>query len=113
MSGMIYDNGDQVGTYTVFPNDILEKIDDLDLTIEERKVLHRIIRDTVGYEREKKPDGTSVRKTSNHFPINRFLEKTDLSEQDIETALDNLKERKIISRYEDGITLNNHVEEWI
>lgn len=116
MSGMIYEDGDPIETYTVFPNDLLDKIADIDLTKEEIKVLFRIIRDTVGYEREddpRKADGTSVRKTSNNLPIDRFLKKTDLSEQDIKTALDSLEKRNIISGFRDWITLNHHVDQWI
>lgn len=111
--GMIYEDGKEVGRYTVIPNDVLDKIADIDLTKEERKVLYRVIRDTIGYEKTKKIDRTSVRRLSHDIPVDRFVKKTGLKKEKIETALDSLGKRRIIKRQGDTITFNNNLDEWL
>jgi len=109
---MIYPDGTPVGRYTVIPNDVLEKVDDIELAMEERKVLARIIRDTIGYEKKKQPDGTSVRVLTANLPVDRFVKKTGLPETKIVTALNSLEKRRIIRRKGDRVTFNHHLSEW-
>jgi len=110
---MIYEDGTPVGRYTVIPNDILDKTTDIDLTKEERKVLIRIIRNTVGYEEYKKKDGTSVRKLSNDLPEDYLIEKTELSSEEVASALESLEKRRIIRREGNEVTFNKNLDEWI
>jgi len=109
---MIYEDGKEFGTYTVIPNDVLEKIAEIDLTKGEMKVLLRIIRNTIGYEVTKKMDGTSVRRLSYDFTEDYLEEKTGVSKEKVATILDNLEKRRIIKRQGITVTFNNNLGEW-
>ena len=50
-SSMIYPDGTRVGRYSAIGNNILEKVAGLVFTKSERKVLTRIIEDTIGEEK--------------------------------------------------------------
>lgn len=112
-SSMVYPDGKPVGRYSSIGNDVLEKVADIELTRPERKILDRIMRDTIGYPATQKWTGEEVRRVTYEIPIERFIEKTGLSEAEIRTALDNLEERRIIKREVDRITFNHHLEEWL
>jgi phage replication O-like protein O len=109
---MIYPDGESVGRYSTIGDDILEKVADIELTRAERKVLDRIIRDTVGYEERKAWTGQSVRRVTHELPIKRFIEKTLLPPAVISEALDKLEQKNIIERNGDSITFNHHVDRW-
>ena len=109
---MVYPDGTPYGRYSTVSNDVLEKIADIELTRVERKVLTRVIRDTIGYPQKQKWTGEEVRRITYEEPMERLLEKTGLTEVEISTALDNLEQRKIIKRDGDKITFNHHLEEW-
>ena len=111
-SSMVYPDGRPVGRYSAIGNDVLEKVADIELTRPQRKVLDRIMRDTIGYPETQKLTGERVRRVTYEIPMERFMEKTGLREEEIETALDNLEERQIIKREGDSITFNHHLEEW-
>jgi phage replication O-like protein O len=110
---MIYPDGRSVGRYSAIGNDVLEKIADIELTRVERKVLDRIMKDTIGYPDEQKWSKEKVRRITYEIPKERFIEKTGLSEAEINTALNNLEQRKVIKRDGDSITFNHHLEEWV
>jgi phage replication O-like protein O len=110
---MVYPDGTLYGRYSTVSNDVLEKIADLELTRAERKVLTRVIRDTIGYPQKQKWTGEEVRRVTYDIPMERFVEKTGLPEAEISTALDNLEQRKIIKREGDKITFNHHLVEWV
>ena len=110
---MVYPDGQSVGRYSPIGNDILEKVADIELTRVERKVLTRVIRDTIGYPQKQNWTGEEVRRVTYKIPIDRFVEKTGLSPMDITTALDNLEQRKIIMREGDKITFNHHLDQWL
>lgn len=112
-SSMVYPDGTPVGRYSVIGNDVLEKVADIELTRAERKVLDRIMRDTIGYPKTQKWTGEEVRRVTHEISMERFIEKTGLSEAEITTALDNLEERQIIKREVDRITFNHHLKEWL
>ncbi len=112
-SSMVYPDGKPVGRYSAIGNDVLEKIADIELTRAERKVLDRIVKDTIGYPEEDKWTGETFRRVKYEISVERFVEKTGLLEAEIKTALDNLEERQIIKRDGDSITFNYHVKEWI
>lgn len=95
-SSMVYPDGIKYGRYTNVSNDVLEKVADIELTRPERKVLTRIIRDTIGYSEIQKWTKEEVKRVSKEIPIERFVEKTGLTEAEISTALNNLEQRKII-----------------
>lgn len=109
---MIYEDGKEVGTYTVIPNDVLEKIAEIDLTKGERKILLRIIRNTIGYEATKKMDGTSIRRLSADLPEDYLKEKTGVSKEKAANILGSLEKRRIIKRQGITVTLNNNLDEW-
>ncbi len=110
---MSYPDGTPVGRYSAIGNDVLEKIADIELTREERKVLVRIMRDTIGYPDDQRWSGERVRRITYDEPIERLEEKTGLSQPEIVTALDNLGKRWIITRDGDKITFNYKIEEWV
>ena len=112
---MYYPDGTPVGRYSAIGNDVLEKIADIELTRAARKVLDRIMRDTIGYPDEQRWTKERVRRITYDEPIERLEEKTGLAEQEIKTALDNLKNRRIIKREREGdtITFNYKLEEWV
>ena len=112
-SSMVYPDGKPVGRYSAIGNDVLEKVADIELTRAERKVLDRIVRDTIGYSEEQKWTGEIVRRVTHEIPVERFVDKTGLSEEEIMTSLDNMEDRQIIKREEDKITFNHHLEEWV
>jgi phage replication O-like protein O len=109
---MVYPDGRPVGRYSAIGNDVLEKVADIELTRAERKVLDRIMKDTIGYAKLQKWTKEEVRRVTYDIPIARFEEKTGLTEEKIETALTSLEERQIIKRDGDKITFNHHLEEW-
>ena len=111
-SSMRYPDGKAVGRYSAIGNDVLEKIAEFELTREERIVLTRIIMDTIGYAETKPWTKEEVRRVTYDIPIKRFVEKTGLFEEEIETALASLEERQIIERNGDRITFNHHLNEW-
>ncbi|MDD4876957.1 MAG: replication protein [Dehalococcoidales bacterium] len=112
-TSMVYPDHSPVGRYSAIGNDVLEKVADIELTRAERKVLDRIIKDTVGYPEEQKWTKQIVRRVTYEIPIERFIEKTELSQTEISTALNNLEQRKIITRDGDKITFNHHLDQWI
>jgi len=109
-SKMVYEDGTEFGRYTVIPNNVLDRIAEIDLTNDEKKVLFRIIRNTVGYETTK--NGTSVRKLSADFPLEYLVEKTGVSGRKVETILKRLEKRRIIERRGDTITFSHSLELW-
>ncbi len=112
-SSMVYPDGKPVGRYSAIGNDVLEKIADIELTRAERKILDRIMRDTIGYPEIEKWTEEEVRRVTYEIPMERFIEKTGLSEEEINPALENLEKRQIIRREVDRITFNHHLEEWL
>jgi phage replication O-like protein O len=112
-SNMIYPDKTPVGRYSAIGNDVLEKVAGMDLTREERMVLNRIMEDTIGWESTRTFSNESVRRVTHNIPIKRFEDKTGLSTQDINNALDNLEKRLIISRQGDDITFNHHLGQWV
>ena len=110
---MIYEDGTPVGRYTVVPNDVLEKVADISLTKAQRKVLDRIIRDTIGYETTKDFSGKSIRRLTHDISIDRFKDKTGLTEQEVKDALDDLENRQMIKRKGDSITFNKELGQWL
>jgi phage replication O-like protein O len=111
-SNMVYPDGRSVGRYSAIGNDVLEKIADIELTRAERKVLDRIVKDTIGYPETKSFTKQERRRVKTKITMERFKEKTGLTEEEIETALDNLEQRNIIKRDGDEITFNHHLDEW-
>ena len=111
-SSMVYPDGRRIKRYSAIDNDVLEKIADIELTRAERKVLDRIVRDTIGYPQTQPFTGEEVRRVTYEITMERFIEKTGLSKQEIETALDSLEHKNIIKRDRDEITFNHHIEEW-
>lgn len=111
-SSMVYPDGRPVGRYSAIGNDVLEKVADIELSRPERKVLDRIIKDTIGYPETQKWTKEEVRRVKHEIPLKRFVEKTGLTESEISTALYNLEQRNIIKRDGDTITFNHHLEEW-
>lgn len=112
-SSMRYPDGRLIRRYSAIDNEVLEKVADTELTRPERKVLDRIIRDTIGYPETQKWTQEEVRRVTCEIPTGRLVEKTGLSEEEIETALTSLEERRIIKRDGDKITFNHHLEEWM
>ncbi len=112
-SNMVYPDKTPVGRYSAIGNEVLEKVADIELTREERKIMDRIMRDTIGYRERELFDGTQVVRVTHDIPTERFIEKTGLSEKEITFALDNLEERHIIERDGDSITFNHHLDEWL
>jgi len=112
-SNMIYpDNTPGVG-YSTIGNEVLEKVASDEFTRAERIVLTRIMEDTIAWEKDRNFINESIRRITYDISMERFIEKTGLSEQEITPALDNLEERHIIERDGDSITFNYHVKEWI
>ena len=109
---MVYPDGRRIKRYSAIDNDVLEKIADIELTRPERKVLDRIIKDTIGYPETQKWTQEEVRRVTYEIPMERFVEKAGLSEEEIKTALDSLEQKNIIKRDGDNITFNHHLEEW-
>ena len=112
-SSMVCPDGKPVGRYSAIGNDVLEKIAEIELPRPERKVLDRIIKDTIGYPEIQKWTQEEVRRVTYEIPMERFVEKTGLSEEEIETALASLEERRIIRRNGEKITFNHHLDEWV
>ncbi|MFC1924412.1 replication protein [Chloroflexota bacterium] len=112
-SNMVYPDGKPVGRYSAIGNDVLEKIADIELTRPERKVLDRIMKDTIGYPEQQTWTREEVRRVTYDIPIKRLVEKTGLTESEINPALDNLEQRNIIKRDGDTITFNHHLDEWV
>lgn len=112
-SSMVYPDGKPVGRYSAIGNDVLEKVADIELSRPERKVLDRIMKDTIGYPEIQEWTQEEVRRVTHEIPMERFVDKTGLSEAEIKTALDNLEQRKIIKGDGDEITFNHHLEEWV
>ncbi len=112
-SSMVYPDGKPVGRYSAIGNDVLEKVADIELTRAERKVLTRVIIDTIGYPETDKWTGEEFRRVTQEISMERFIDKTSLSEEEIMTSLDNLEDRQIIKREADRITFNYHLEEWV
>lgn len=112
-SSMVYPDGKPVGRYSAIGNDVLEKVADIELSRPERKVLDRIMKDTIGYPQQQPFTKEEVRRVTHEILIERFKDKTGLSEAEITTVLDNLEQRKIIKREGDKITFNHHLEEWL
>ena len=112
-SSMVYPDGKPIKRYSAIDNEVLEKVADIELTRPERKVLDRIIKDTIGYPEIQKWTQEEVRRVTYEITIERFEEKTGLSEAEIKTALDNLERKKIIKRDGDKITFNHHLDEWV
>lgn len=111
-SSMVYPDGRRIKRYSAIDNDVLEKIADIELTRPERKVLDRIMRDTVGYPQKQSFTQEETRRVKTEITMERFKEKTGLMEVEIEIALRNLQDRRIIRRELDTITFNHHLEEW-
>lgn len=109
---MRYPDGKRIKRYSAIDNEVLEKVADIELTRPERKVLDRIIKDTIGYPEIQKWTQEEVRRVTYEIPMERFVGKTGLSEEEIETALASLEERRIIKRDGDEITFNHHLEDW-
>ena len=112
-SNMIYPDETPVGRYSVIGNEVLEKVAGIELTREERKVLTRIMEDTIGWEEGRTWKNESIRRVTYDIPMERFVEKTGLSKAEINPALDNLEQREIIKRDGDTITFNHHLEDWV
>ena len=112
-SSLVYPDGTRVGGYSAIGNNILQKIAEVVLTKSERKVLTRIIIDTIGKEERKNWKKESVRRVRYNIPIERFEDKTCMVKREIKEALDNLEKRKIIKRQGDDIAFSYHLEEWI
>ncbi len=112
-SSMRYPDRTPYGRYSTVSNDVLEKVADIELTRAERKVLTRVIRDTIGYPQKQPLTGEEVRRVTYEITIERFKEKSGLLEAEIKTALDNLERRNIIKREGDKITFNHHLDEWV
>jgi len=113
MSNMVYPDGKPVGRYSALGNDVLEKVADIELSRPERKVLDRIMKDTIGYAEKQSWTQEEVRRVKHEIPIERFLHKTGLTEAEIKPALDSLEQRNIIKRDGDSIIFNHHLEEWL
>lgn len=111
-AGMFYPDGTRVGDYSPIGNNVLDKIADIELTRAEREVLTRVIEDTIGWEKSE-GFGGSIRRLTYEIPVDRFEDKTGLSQTDITAALDNLEKRQIIKRDGDSITFNHHLDEWV
>ena len=111
-SSMVYPDGKRVGRYSAIGNDVLWRIADTELTRAERKVLDQIVKDTIGYPEKQPFTGEEVRRVTHEITVERFVEKTGLTEEEIETALDSLEQKNIIKRERDEITFNHHLEEW-
>lgn len=112
-SNMIYPDETPVGRYSAIGNEVLEKVANIELTREERIVLTRIMEDTIGWEEGRTWKNESIRRVTYDIPVERFIEKTGLSEGEITTSLDNLEQRNIIKRDGDSITFNHHLEAWV
>lgn len=112
-SNMIYPDETPVGRYSAIGNEVLEKVASSELTREERIVLTRIMEDTIGWEEGRTWKNESIRRVTYNIPIERFIEKTTLSEAEINPALENLEKRQIIKREGDSITFNHYLEEWL
>ena len=110
---MRYPDRTPYGRYSTVSNDVLEKVADIELTRAERKVLTRVIRDTIGYPQKQPFTGEEVRRVTYEEPMERLVEKTGLTEAEINTALDRLERRNIIKRDGDSITFNHHLKEWM
>jgi len=109
---MVYPDGKPVGRYSAIGNDVLEKIADIELPRPERKVTDRIIKDTIGYPQKQSWTQEEVRRVTYEIPMERFVEKTGLSEEEIRSALDSLEQKNMIKCNGDEITFNHHLEEW-
>ena len=112
-SNMIYPDNTPVGRYSAIGNEVLEKVASDEFTRVERMVLTRIMEDTIGWEKGRTFKGESIRRVTREILMERFIEKTGLSEEEINPTLDNLEERHIIERDGDSITFNHHLEEWL
>jgi hypothetical protein len=110
---MVYPDGRPVGRYSAIGNDVLEKIADIELPRPARKVLDRIVKDTIGYPETKKFTQQEVRRVKTEITMERFKEKTGLTEVEINSGLWSLENRRIIRREGDTITFNHHLEEWM
>ena len=111
-SNMIYPDRAPVGRYSAIGNEVLEKVAEME-TREERIVLTRIMEDTIGWEEGRTWDDTSIRRVTRDISVERFVDKTGLSEQEIKSTLDNLEKRQIIKRDGDTITFNHKLGEWV
>ena len=112
-SSMRYPDGRPVGRYSAIGNDVLEKIADIELSRPERKVLDRIMKDTIGYPETQPFTKEEVRRVTYEITMERFIDKTGLTEEEIEDALNSLEDRQIIMRDGDRFTFNHHLEEWV
>jgi len=110
---MVYPDHTPVGRYSAIGNDVLDKVADIELTRPQRKVLNRIMQDTLGYDEETKFTGERVRRVTQPMPIERFEEKTGLTREEILPALETLEKRQIIRRNGDTITFNHHLDQWL
>ena len=113
MSPVVYPDNTPYGSYTNVSNDVLEKIADIELTRPERKVLTRIIRNTIGYVESTSYLGDEFKRVTSNFAMEYLVENTGLSEEEIKTALASLEDRRIIKRDGDRITFNHHLDEWV
>ena len=111
-SSMVYPDGRPVGRYSAIGNDVLEKIADIELPRPARKVLDRIVRDTIGYSEKQSFTQEETRRVKTDISMERFKEKTGLTEVEIKSGLWSLENRNIIRREGDTITFNHHLEEW-
>jgi len=109
---MVYPDGRPVGRYSSIGNDVLQKIADIALLRPERKVLDRVVKDTIGYPQKQNWTKEEFRRVTYEISMERFKDKTGLGEEEIKTALANLEARNIIKRLDDYITFNHHLEEW-
>ena len=109
---MVYEDGTPVGRYTPIPNDVLDKLADMDLSKDERKILYRIIRNTIGYEEKKNFKGKSVRRASFDFDEDYLEDRTGVSKNNIEPILASFETRGIIKRERSLVTFNHHLDEW-
>ena len=112
-SNMVYPDGRPVGRYSAIGNDVLEKIADIELPRPARKVLDRIVKDTVGYPEKQSFTQQETRRVKTDISMERFKEKTGLTEVEIESGLWSLANRSMITRVGDTITFNHHLEEWM
>jgi phage replication O-like protein O len=111
---IVYEDGTIIESWSQVDNEVLDKVAESDFTKAERKVLNRIIRDTIGWDAQKNMiTGASVKRLSHDIPVKRFTQKTKLSADKVKQALDNLEKRQIIKRQGDKITFNHHLREWL
>ena len=109
---MKYPDGTLVGRYTVVPNNVLDVLAEIDLTKDERKILHRIIRNTIGYGEGRDFGGANIRRVSYDFPLDYLEEKTGVPKEKIEPILVSFEARNFIRREGISITFNIKLDEW-